>query len=135
VVESDETHNLKFIARHLSACPVLTSFSIKSAGFFGLIEDPVSGSFDPSALEWVSWSRLQESVDLAIWSREHGFLVDNTTKEKAEQEASNARERHARRVTAEYQSSKVATRVPDAFDFSGGIDQGSLDNFAGQEAS
>jgi hypothetical protein len=128
-VVEPETRNLKSMAEHLSACPVLTSFSIKSAGFLTLYEDPVSGISDPSDLEWVPWSRLQESVDLALWSREHGFLVDNTNVEKAEQEATNARERHARRVKAEHQSSKVVNRAPDA------LDEGGLDNFAGQATS
>ncbi|KAM0709446.1 hypothetical protein Q7P35_003484 [Cladosporium inversicolor] len=134
VVEHD-THNLKSIADQLVACPVLTSFSIKSPGFLDTIQDPVSGIVCPGALEWVPWSHLQESVDLAIWSREHGFLVDNTEAKKAEQEAEAARERRNGRVRAKYHNAKVASGVPDILDFSGGTDEGSLDDFAGQETS
>lgn len=54
-------HDLKDVVNDLIACPVLTSFVVQSHQFPG------------------------ESVDFADWSREHGFLVDNTDEEKAEQ--------------------------------------------------
>lgn len=56
-----DTHDLKDVVNDLIACPVLTSFIVQSHQFPG------------------------ESVDFANWSREHGFLVDNTDEEKAEQ--------------------------------------------------
>jgi hypothetical protein len=81
-VVTHETHNLKTITDQMIACPVLTSFSIKSAGFLALGDH--SSGLEQSALIWVPWSRLKETVDLAIWSRGHGFLVDNTDEEKPE---------------------------------------------------
>jgi hypothetical protein len=114
-VVTHETHNLKTIADQLIACPVLTSFSIKSAGLLAF-EDRSSSEVDGRALIWVPWSRLKENVDLAIWSRDHGFLVDNTDEEKAKQEAETAQERYARRFAAEHQSRKAASRVPSALD-------------------
>lgn len=72
-VQEHETHNLKSIADQLVACPVLTSFSIKSPGFLDTMQDPVSGVICPGALEWVPWSHLQESVNLAIWSPKAEF--------------------------------------------------------------
>lgn len=55
------THDLKDVVKDLIACPVLTSFTVTSHGWLG------------------------ESTDFAIWSREHGFPVDNTDEEKAKQ--------------------------------------------------
>ena len=123
-----ETHNLKTITDQMIACPVLTSFSIKSAGFLAL-EDRSSG-LEQSALIWVPWSRLKETVDLAIWSRGHGFLVDNTDEEKAREETETARERYARRFDAERQSRKAASRVSSALD----TDEKSSDGSAGVES-
>lgn len=127
-VVTHETHNLKTIAKQLIACPVLTSFFIKSAGFLAL-EDRSSGGLERSAMIWVPWSHLEESVDLAVWSRGHGFLVDNTDEKKAKEETETARERYARRVDAERQSRKAASRVHGALD----TDEKSSDGSTGVE--
>ena len=71
------THDLRDVVNDLIACPVLTSFTVKNHRI------PAKG------------------VDFAIWSREHGFLVDNTDKEKAEQTLKAAFEFQSGRVAEE----------------------------------
>jgi len=85
----DSTHDLKAFADVLIQCPVLTNFTINSAGYAR-----PAGIF--GFLKWTPWSRTRERVIFAIWSRERGFIVDNTDLEKAEHEMKAARERHER---------------------------------------
>lgn len=81
------THDLKDVVNDLIACPVLTSFTIKSRKFSGVV-----------------------SVDFAIWSREHGFLVDNTDKEKAMQEVQAGCGRYLKRRAAEMKKQRGCAR-------------------------
>lgn len=73
------THDLKDVVNALIACRVLTSFTIRSHEF------------------------SDEGVDFAIWSREHGILIDNTDEEKAKQLMEAALEIQKRRLEEEWQ--------------------------------
>lgn len=73
----------------LIACRVLTRFTVRSHEF------------------------PEEGVDFAIWSREHGILVDNTDEEKAKQVWEAALEVQERRLEEECQSEKAGSRKVD----------------------
>ncbi|GAB7335211.1 hypothetical protein MBLNU13_g07631t2 [Cladosporium sp. NU13] len=84
------THNLKGVVNNLIACPVLTSFTVRSHEF------------------------SEEGVDLAIWSCEHGFLVDNTDEGKEKR-----------------QGAQAGSRKVDTLYVFGGTGEGSIDDFMG----
>lgn len=121
-----ETYNLKDIVDELIACPNLTSFSIKSAEFFH-VQHAVSTRFGSHkrTLSDVPWcyAKEEEDVDFVIWSREHGFLVDNTDEEKAKQEVEAARERRLRGNAAETERGKAFSHESDRPGLSNGICQ------------
>ena len=112
----DATHNLKDVVCDLIACPVLTSFTVTSETF----------------LSTSAGVLMEEKVDFAIWSRENGFLVDNTDEEKAKQELEAAHERHSTRGAEEHESGQVGSRKVDSLYFSGVTYEGSIDDFLGQ---
>jgi len=85
--------HLKNVVGELIACPILTSFSIRGAGFFSL--SSLRGTHGLGVgPKWMPCSRAGEKVDYAIWSRGGGFQLDNTDEENAVLELKGARERH-----------------------------------------
>lgn len=102
------THDLKDVVNDLIACPVLTSFTVKT-----------------------DYEIPAECVEFAIWSREHGFLVDNTDEEKAEQTLKAALEIHSRRVAERYRSEQASSREVDTLYLSSGTDKGSIGDSMG----
>jgi hypothetical protein len=121
----------KDTADAMIASPVLTSFSIKNAGFIHF-EAPVSGG---SRIRFIPWSSAKGNVDFVIWSRAHGFLVDNTDEEKGMQEVVAARERYLNREAAEMGSREDQSRASDTLDCSNGASENAREGSAGEESS
>lgn len=103
---------LRSMVGELITCSALTSFSIRSAGFI-LVETTLSGLEGKGTRTWLPWSSTEETVNFAIWSREHGFLVDNADENKAKHEVKAAIERHLRREAARMQNEGIAVSLSD----------------------
>jgi hypothetical protein len=114
-----ETHDLKDVVCDLIACPVLTRFFVRSHTFSSIS----------------AGAPTVEIVDFAIWSRERGFLVDNTEEEKASQELEAMYERHSRRGAAKNQSGRVRSRKVATLYPSDVTYEDNIDDFVGRQAS
>jgi hypothetical protein len=113
---TSRTHDIEGLMGDLIGCSVITNFVIKTV-------DPAN----PGSAQ---------KADLAIWSREGGFLVDNTDEEKAHQEEKGALERSEEREAAKIQSREVDGPVSVVLDASSGTSQNSSsrDGSVGEES-
>jgi hypothetical protein len=115
-IYTSKTHDLEGLMGDLTDCPVITNFVIK----------PVAPANSGGA----------QGADLAIWSREGGFLVDNTNEEKANQEEEATLEGSEEREAAKTQSSVAEGPVSDILDTSSSTSQNSSsrDGSEGEES-
>ena len=61
-----DTRNINCTMAELIACPVLTNFTIKSAGFTH-VERSTYGHVVSDTVKYVPWYCANETVSLAIW--------------------------------------------------------------------
>jgi hypothetical protein len=83
-LEHRATHDLKDVVQDLIACPVLTRFLVRSG-------ESLRDALLPRS--------TGESAIFAFWTRELGFLIDNTDEDKAKRKVRAARERQEKSAT------------------------------------